>query len=36
MLENNDSCNGGLAYVENTAVIQMSKEEILKSINIPN
>jgi len=36
MLENNDSFNGGLAYVENTEVIQMTKEEISTKIAIPN
>ena len=36
MLENNDSYNGGLAYLENTEVLKMTKEEILAKIAIPN
>ena len=36
MVENNDSSNGGLQYIENTETIQMTKEEIAAKISMPN
>ena len=36
LVENNDSCNGGLVFVENIESLSMTKEMINKAINLPN
>lgn len=36
LIENNDSCNGGLAFVENIETLSLTKDQINKAINLPN
>ena len=35
-VDNHDSSNGGLVFVDNTETIAMSKEEISRFMNLPN
>ena len=36
LIENTDSCNGGLAFAENVETLSLTKEQINKAINLPN
>lgn len=36
LIENTDSCNGGLQFVENVETLSLTKEQINKAINLPN
>ena len=36
LIENADSCNGGLVFVENVETLSLTKEQINKAINLPN
>ena len=36
LIENLDSSNGGLSFENNTDVLNMSKEEQMRSISLPN
>ena len=36
LVENLDSSNGGLQYLENTEGIAFTKEDVIKRVNLPN
>jgi hypothetical protein len=36
LLENKDSADGGLVFYENTEVLSMVKDDVIKLMNLPN
>jgi hypothetical protein len=35
-VDNNDSSNGGLQFVECTETLSLNKEDLIKHLNVPN